>query len=63
MKNEIIFVQDMQFEDGMYQVMMPSEIHFIPQIGSTCNLQPQMLGKVKDIAHFEKREYSGSAIN
>ena len=63
MKNEIIFVQDMQFEDGMYQVLMPSEIQFIPQIGSTCNLQPQMLGEVKDVAHFEKREYSESAIN
>ena len=63
MKNEIIFVQDMQFEDGMYQVLMPSEIQFVPQIGSTCNLQPQMLGKVKDVAHFEKHDDSGTAIN
>ena len=63
MKNEVIFIQDMQFEDGMYQVLMPSEIQFIPQIGSTCNLQPQMLGKVKDVAHFEKHDDSGTAIN
>ena len=63
MKNEIIFVQDMQFDDGMYQILMPSEIQFIPQIGSTCNLQPQMLGKVKDVAHFEKHDDGGTAIN
>ena len=63
MKNEIIFIQDMQFEDGTYQVLMPSEIQFIPQIGSTCNLQPQMLGKVKNVAHFEKNDDSGNAIN
>ena len=63
MKNEVIFVPGMQFDDAIYQVLMTSEIQFIPQIGSTCNLQPQMLGEVKDVAHFEKREYSESAIN
>ena len=63
MKNEVIFVPGMQFDDAIYQVLMTSEIQFIPQIGSTCNLQPQMLREVKDVAQFEKREDSESAIN
>ena len=63
MKNEVIFVPCMQFDDAIYQVLMTSEIQFIPQIGSTCNLQPQMLREVKDVAQFEKREDSESAIN
>jgi len=54
MKNEIIFIQHKTFANGIFQVLVPVDMPFVPQIGSTCNLSPQLIGLVENVQHFEK---------
>jgi len=61
MQSEVIFVQEKTFLNGLFQILMPASIPFIPQIGSMCNLSPQLLGKVIDVSHFEKSTNGGKA--
>ena len=61
MQSEVIFVQEKTFLNGLFQILLPASIPFIPQIGSICNLSPQLLGKVIDVSHFEKSTNGGKA--
>ena len=54
MKNEIIFIQHKTFANGIFQVLVPVDMPFVPQIGSTCNLSPQLIGLVENVQHFEE---------
>ena len=54
MQAEMTFVQEKTFLNGLFQILVPAHIPFIPQIGSMCNLSLQLLGKVIDVSHFEK---------
>ena len=56
MKHEILFSQDMIFANGTFTVLVSAETPFVPAIGTTCNLSPQMIGKVERVSHFQKKD-------
>jgi len=56
MKHEILFSQDMIFANGTFTVLVSTETPFVPAIGTTCNLSPQMIGTVERVNHFQKKD-------
>ena len=56
MKHEILFLQQMLFANGTFNVLVSAETPFVPAIGSTCNFSPQMIGTVERVSHFQKKD-------
>lgn len=46
----------MVFANGTFTVLVSAETPFVPAIGTTCNLSPQMIGKVERVSHFQKKD-------